>query len=139
MNKIMKLLLVVALLSLCLVLPSYGQELDVPAQSNIELGGFAGMLLFSDSTIPSLTIFGITGGAYIRPGMVIGLAYSHAGISFLSIELISINFFDAFVSVDLSPAKQFGMLLRLGGSYLQANALGEGLTAEARPGFVSIT
>jgi len=127
MNRVAKLLSVVAFLSFFLVLPSYGQASDAAVQSNIELGGFAGMLFFSDSDLPSFATFGIAGGAYISPGVEIGLAYSRAGISFFGIELMSINLFDAFVSVDLSPAERFGILLRLGGSYLQVNALGEGI------------
>lgn len=128
MNKFAMYLSVIVLLCLYIVLPGYGQEPGpAAAHSNIELGGFAGMLLFPDSDLPSFATFGVTGGAYIRSGVEIGLAYSRAGISFFGLELMSINLFDAFVSIDLSPAKRFGVLLRLGGSYLQANALGEGV------------
>jgi len=118
---------VVVLLVLCLAFACSGQEAGSTSESNIELGASVGMLIFSGTDIPSFTTFGINGGGYVRPGVEIGLAYSRAGISFLGIELMSINLFDGFVGVDLSPANRFGVLLRLGGSYLQANALGEGV------------
>ena len=115
----------VLFIGLCLVLPVVGQEGDFPDQVGIEIGASVGMLLIPD--IPSMTTFGVSGGAYIRPGVEIGLAYNHAGMSLLGIELASIDLIDGFLSVDISPKKRFGLLVRLGGSYLRSNVLGEGI------------
>lgn len=117
-------------ISVCcfMALPVCAQE-QMPnfGTSSVGLGGSVGMLFFGDTDLPSFTTFGVSGGAYLRPGVEIGIAYSRAGISFLGIELMSINLFDVYLGADLSPAERFGILLRLGGCYLQANALGEGI------------
>lgn len=119
---------VFTVLCLCVITPCLGQELGASEpQANIGLAGTIGMLFFGDTDLPSFTTFGVSGGAYLRPGVEIGIAYSRAGISFLGIELMSINLFDVYLGADLSPAERFGILLRLGGCYLQANALGEGI------------
>jgi hypothetical protein len=127
MRLIVKVFPVALLLGFCLVLPSYGQTAVSPVvQSSFELGGFAGMIILPDASLSSLTTFGIRGGAFVTPRIEVGMAFSRAGISFLGVQLASINLFDGFASVDLMPTRQFGVLLRLGGSYILAEALGEG-------------
>jgi len=127
MSKLAKLLSVVAFLSLCVVLLGNCQALGTSVvQANFELGGSAGIIMLPDASLSSLTTFGISGGTFVLPGVEIGLAFSRAGISFLGVELASISLLDGFACVDLMPAQRFGVLLRLGGTYILAEALGEG-------------
>jgi hypothetical protein len=85
------------------------------------------MFFFPESDIASMSTWGLAAAVDVGTSFEIGLAYSRASVSFLGIELMSVSLVDAYLGTDLSRDKAYGLFLHLGASYLQANALGEGL------------
>jgi len=93
--------------------------------SAIELGGFTGLLWFSDTG--TLSELGATMGYSISRQFAFTVSYWHAGVSFLGMEILGIDAVDAVLTFDFSPDKRFGFYVLGGLGYLLAGMGGEGI------------
>jgi len=87
-----------------------------PAESQgIELGASFGLFFIADVELATLGGFA---SAELSDGIALKVAYSHAGVDFLGLELLGIDFLEASLLFDVAPGSPVGAYVQGGATYI---------------------